>query len=245
LFACFGQLRGLRNVVCQFLGLGLICACIWGPYEEIKNAKCAYNQYTCPDPGYTFSRTQNNFYNTFSRPALAVGLSLIMAAWIYGEGESFSRWFFTWPLFSALGKLSYGAYLWHLVFVLGTYYTQRNPLQFTFITIFTYSCAFIAMSFGAALVTHLFVEGPFGQLQSWAVASLFAKAKRTKEYRKSSAAGWRGPQGGDEVVFAEVDRKLLEDHKTFEEGHGVGAAVITSPATQGTAAASNKHSIDF
>eukprot|EP00466_Bigelowiella_natans_P014387 jgi/Bigna1/126729/aug1.3_g1437 len=179
----------------QIFGIGVICACLFGAYDAVKNAKCTAS-YICPNPGqketsrmlplmmnnsedstnlavprtsfsliirYKYTQFEANIYNTFSKPGMGVGFSLLMAAWIWFREDpcgAATRWFFTWPVFAPLAKLSYGAYLWHLFWVLLYYDIQVIPTDLTLGNLVYHSCGFIVMSFLSSFLSFLLVEAP-------------------------------------------------------------------------------------
>jgi hypothetical protein len=163
----------------QCVGLTITSLCVFGIYDLVKKLECS-NLYNlqCPDPPSPWSQSTSTFYNVFSRPGFAVGLTLMSAAWIWGP-HSPVTWFFTRPIMAGLGKLSFLAYLWHLFFVEWYYGSQVVPPFYTRLGVTLSFFGFTSIAFMIALVSHLFVEAPFANLEGWLMGLVNPRLKKS------------------------------------------------------------------
>lgn len=109
----------------------------------------------------------DHLYVAFSRPAWALGLSLMCLLCFCGHG-GLVNWLLTRPLFATLSRLSYCVYFTHLFLLPWLYWSRETPSKFTSLDA---SFAYMGMLLGSvavAAVLHLLVEAPFRNLEAWA-----------------------------------------------------------------------------
>ena len=73
--------------------------------------------------------------------------------------------FLSWKAFIPLSKLTYGAYLSHIMIQLMVFYTQTSPIYFSDFLISQYFIGIACFTFGTAFVQALVAEIPFVRLE--------------------------------------------------------------------------------
>ncbi|XP_033120057.1 O-acyltransferase like protein-like isoform X1 [Anneissia japonica] len=104
------------------------------------------------------------FYNTVARFSWSLAVAWVAFACITGYG-GFANTILSWGVWSPLGRLTYGAYLFHPLVLYGIILTWKTEFH---LTISNYANLFIAgmvLSYAVAFVMSLLVEGPFMALE--------------------------------------------------------------------------------
>lgn len=67
----------------------------------------------------------------------------------------------SWPVWTPLARLTYSAYLIHSTVIYVTIYNQTIPYYYQRLTVINTFTSHLFFRYLAALVVHLFFEGPF------------------------------------------------------------------------------------
>ena len=73
--------------------------------------------------------------------------------------------FLSWKAFIPLSKLTYGAYLSHIIIQFMVFYTQTSPIYFSDFLMSQYFIGIALFTFGTAFVQALVAEVPFVRLE--------------------------------------------------------------------------------
>lgn len=153
-YICFSipspvPLRMWQSLIAHVTSFVLICAPIYSSYWAYDNE---------------WVEAGNILYITFARTVFAIGFAGEIYLCFIGSG-GFIDWFFSWPIFHILAKLTYAAYLFHFIvielyflsFPHLPYLSDSNAIMFFF--------AGGVMTFVLSFALHLTVELPFAKLE--------------------------------------------------------------------------------
>ena len=129
--------------------------------------------------GHHYSVAEHVTYLTYARLAWGIGLALIVFACHNGYGWWIDV-FLSWKVWIPLSRLTFMAYLMHLVVLLVMTYTLRTPLHFSDVTIGVYMVAGVVLSYGAAALVAIAVEFPLGEVEMALFRMLGIQRRQTK-----------------------------------------------------------------
>ncbi|XP_071944600.1 nose resistant to fluoxetine protein 6-like [Antedon mediterranea] len=112
-------------------------------------------------------------YNTLSRFAWSVAVAWVIFACVTGYG-GFVNNLLSWGVWSPLARLSFGAYLFHPIVIYAVILTWKTEMHLTIPNLSTFYISNIVLSYAAAFVMSILVEGPFASMEKL----MFGKAKR-------------------------------------------------------------------
>ena len=127
------------------------------------------------EKGDDWSDRSHKAMNIYYLLAWGLGLSICCIQFCLGNGGTVLGGM-SHPVWSSLGKLSYGVYLVHPIIIYGQGALLNHPINYTDFWIFYSWLSILAMSFLASLVIWILVERPFAAI----VTAVFLKAKRQK-----------------------------------------------------------------
>ncbi|CAF3230961.1 unnamed protein product [Rotaria socialis] len=139
----------VKYTVAWLCALTLLALCIFGTYGDFN--------------GHPLNRSERIAFLTLSRLAWAIGLSIIIMICFTGHGGIVDK-FLAHPFFESLGKLTYGAYLWHSLVVFVNYLSRDQAIHYTITNILCGSILHVTIAYMLSLFTFLFVELPVIQL---------------------------------------------------------------------------------
>jgi len=216
------------SFVLQFLGGAICLFIIFIPVVDIAPV----NMRDGKNIKFGFSQSAADAYNGLARLFFAIGLSLIATSLIWGRkqvGSGFLSWLLSAPLMAPLGKLSFHAYLWHLLFVHWYYGQQVAPVYYTWFNMLVWWLGFIYIAFTMALITHLTVEVPFGFLAQKIIDLL---ERTLKDVLKATPKGHSQEHLDEEEHRCSKEASLL-DHcaqDAIEEQHNAKLSSADSPS---------------
>ena len=145
-----------RHGVCLLLMPFLMLPASWSAYQ---NRPCSFQETMGEHCGSGWSVEWLAVYNSFTKPAWAVGLGVITLLCCNGQGFFISR-FLSHRVWGPPAKLSFGVYLLHvtvlnLFFLSKTQKMRYSHFDFTFTFL-----AVIFLSFTLALFVAVFIESP-------------------------------------------------------------------------------------
>ncbi|XP_050306871.1 nose resistant to fluoxetine protein 6-like [Anthonomus grandis grandis] len=120
-------------------------ACIFVGHDSL------YNQ--------TYHPYSNAFWNTFARPAWALGVAWIIFACAIGYG-GIINWFLSLPIFQVLARFTYSIFLVHLNIILVIYFSQKQPGYFSLFEMSEKFWSAFTLSFAFSLFWVLAFESP-------------------------------------------------------------------------------------
>ena len=129
--------------------------------------------------GHHYSVAEHVTYLTYARLAWGIGLALIVFACHNGYGWWIDV-FLSWKVWIPLSRLTFMAYLMHLIVLLIMMYTFRTPLHFSDVTIGVYMVAGVVLSYGAAALVAIAVEFPLGEVEMALFRMLGIQRRQTK-----------------------------------------------------------------
>ncbi|CAF3380233.1 unnamed protein product [Rotaria socialis] len=139
----------VKYTVAWLCALTLLALCIFGTYGDFN--------------GHPLNRSERIAFLTLSRLAWAIGLSIIIMICFTGHGGIVDK-FLAHPFLESLGKLTYGAYLWHSLVVFVNYLSRDQAIHYTITNILCGSILHVTIAYMLSLFTFLFVELPVIQL---------------------------------------------------------------------------------
>ncbi|GIY98686.1 nose resistant to fluoxetine protein 6 [Caerostris extrusa] len=104
------------------------------------------------------------FYNSLSRTCFACGLSWVIFVCVTGQGGVVNS-ILSWKVWIPVSRLTYCAYLVHLMVIQYVFFTMRRLFEFSHITMILYFIGILFMSYIAALITSLLFESPVIRLE--------------------------------------------------------------------------------
>lgn len=128
----------------------------------------------------TLSVFQDTLYVALSRPGFVLCLALFIYPVMIGRGR-FIRAFLGNKAFQVLGKLTYGTYLIHEVFMMFYSYNEFEGVYFDFTSIAFLFWGYLLLGTLSGLVLTLTFEYPCMGLEKEFVFPLFLKCKRKKK----------------------------------------------------------------
>jgi peptidoglycan/LPS O-acetylase OafA/YrhL len=135
----------------RLAGIGMLLTCIFMPYDTLTR-------------GERWSSAGNAVYNTLSRMLWAIGLSCFLYPSLIHTKADIMQPVFEWKLWTVLSRLTYAVYLVHILVLV--YFNGQNQ-QVVPVNALSVVSAFgnaLIWSYVLAIVLHLSVELPFGQL---------------------------------------------------------------------------------
>merc|ERR1712156_40988 len=114
--------------------------------------------------GHTWTVFESVVYNCFHKTAWSLALGWIVFSCHKGYGGIIDD-FLSWKAFVPLSKLTYGAYLSHIVIQFVVFYTQTSPIYFSDFLMSQYFIGIACFTFGTAFVQALVAELPFVRLE--------------------------------------------------------------------------------
>ncbi|CAF1405402.1 unnamed protein product [Rotaria magnacalcarata] len=139
----------VKYIIAWLCALTLLVLCIFGTYGDFN--------------GHPLNRSERIAFLTLSRLAWAIGLGIVIVICFTGYGGIVDK-FLAHPFFESLGKLTYGAYLWHSLVVFVDYLSRDQAIHYTIMNIICGSILHITIAYILSLFTFLFVELPVIQL---------------------------------------------------------------------------------
>lgn len=115
--------------------------------------------------GHVPSLAENVVYFMFSRFSFGVALALLVFICHNGYGGWVNS-FLSMTMWLPLSRLAFNAYLIHPVVLTVVYGYLRNPLHLTEVELSVYAVGVSVISFAAAFLMTVFVEFPFGNLET-------------------------------------------------------------------------------
>ncbi len=115
--------------------------------------------------GHIPSLAENVVYFMFSRFAFGVALALLVFICHNGYG-GWVNTFLSMSMWLPLSRLAFNAYLIHPVVLSTVYGYLRTPLHLTEVELSVYAVGVSVLSFAAAFLLTVFVEFPFGNLET-------------------------------------------------------------------------------
>ncbi|XP_033640142.1 O-acyltransferase like protein-like [Asterias rubens] len=126
------------------LATGVALSVLFGPYRQ---------------PGNEFPQYASVLYLVFSRFSFAIAVAWVAFACVFGYGGPVNA-FLSWGFWAPLSRITFGAYLLHPTLIFVIYNTAKS---FYHVTYMQYALTFISntvVSYFAAFLLSLFVEGP-------------------------------------------------------------------------------------
>jgi peptidoglycan/LPS O-acetylase OafA/YrhL len=114
--------------------------------------------------GHELTRVENILYITFSRFSWAVGLALIVFACHNGYG-GYINTFLSLKIWTPLARMTYNAYLVHLIIIRVFYGQIQSAIHLTDFTMAVYTVAIVVLAYAVAAVVCVCVEFPLGTLE--------------------------------------------------------------------------------
>jgi len=150
--------------------------------------------------GYSWTKTQNTVYNSLGRPAYLSAIMCWCLIIFMGKGN-FIKNALSLPMWIALGKLTFGAYLVYPMVVGGRFYGTQTSFVVTYPTMVYAMISNIVVAFLIALPLYLFIQAPAANV----VRTTVRLFKNTKN-QEPKAVEFR------ESVIAETEKQhLLEE----------------------------------
>ncbi|XP_060663466.1 nose resistant to fluoxetine protein 6-like [Drosophila nasuta] len=143
--------------------LALIFSSLFGLYPYAAN-------------GYSLPILNEAFYVTLTRISWPMALVWVVFACKYGYG-GLANSFLSSPLWQPLSKLSYSAYIWHILIEQFNTYTSRTNTYFSDYQVMLRFWSDFGFSVLLAYGMYILVEAPTGGLQTWLLPSGKSKAK--------------------------------------------------------------------
>jgi peptidoglycan/LPS O-acetylase OafA/YrhL len=143
-----------------------------------------------------WAQWQRDAYTGAQRPLWAAGLSALALCLIDGRRPASTMRRLAAPLdallshpaWEVLGKLSYGAYLWHLVVILALYYSALDFQTFSRVDVAIGYVALLLTSFALALCSYLLVEKPAMNLEGALLGALLGAPPSKRQRAPARAA---------------------------------------------------------
>jgi peptidoglycan/LPS O-acetylase OafA/YrhL len=114
--------------------------------------------------GHETTKVENILYITFSRFSWGVGLALIVFACHNGYG-GYINTFLSLKIWTPLARMTYNAYLVHLIIIRVFYGQIQSAIHLTDFTMAVYTVAIVVLAYAVAAVVCVCVEFPLGTLE--------------------------------------------------------------------------------
>ncbi|XP_069119757.1 nose resistant to fluoxetine protein 6-like [Argopecten irradians] len=147
---CKFKINKWLNLLCWLVAAGVACSILYGLYGAMT--------------GSTISVPVASFYNTVSRAAWGACVCWVIFACATGNG-GFVNTLLSWKAFVPLSRLSYAAYLVHLVFITVIVSTAQYPTYTTIINQVVFFLGILVLTFLASFVVSLAFESPMMGLE--------------------------------------------------------------------------------
>ena len=116
------------------------------------------------NPSKVFPQFIRNFFNGFTRPLFVLGLMMILMGPLTGKNK-FMRWILGGSGYNPWARVSFMAYLIHLL-VFKLYYSQmRQAVYITNKSVIFIMCAVILITLAISVVFSALFEAPFLQME--------------------------------------------------------------------------------
>ena len=156
---------------------------------------------------YPFNKysIQNNLYNMLfiwlSRPIFVIGLMLIVFPVLVGRGRSLFA-IIGAPFFAPLGRITYGAYLVHLLLFFYLVGIQQQVQYYTLHMVILWTLRIILLSYILSLLLSLIVEAPIAKLESTirGYKTLTHSTKYPKKVEEEIEIAYMKAKGKDEEI---------------------------------------------
>ncbi|XP_072041407.1 nose resistant to fluoxetine protein 6-like [Amphiura filiformis] len=103
-------------------------------------------------------------YNTFGRTMFSMSVVWVAFSCIMGYGGLVNR-FLSWSIWIPLGRLTFGAYLFHPTMIGWMLYTRKTLMHFSYVDFSYFFVSNVVFSYACAFIFVLLVEGPTGSLE--------------------------------------------------------------------------------
>ncbi|XP_069119723.1 nose resistant to fluoxetine protein 6-like [Argopecten irradians] len=147
---CKFKINKWLNLLCWLIAAGVACSVLYGLYGVMT--------------GSTISVPVASFYNTVNRAAWGACVCWVIFACATGNG-GFVNTLLSWKAFVPLSRLSYAAYLIHLVFISVINSTAQYPIYSTIINQVVFFLGILVLTFLASFVVSLAFESPMMGLE--------------------------------------------------------------------------------
>ena len=102
-------------------------------------------------------------YMIVSRPIVTIALCMVLYPVLIGRGKALLA-VSGHPFFNVLGKLTYGTYMLHIIFMQGNVTSHLQSHYYDLLDVFTHGIAVTCLSYVASFVVTIFIESPVVQL---------------------------------------------------------------------------------
>ncbi|XP_069119737.1 nose resistant to fluoxetine protein 6-like [Argopecten irradians] len=147
---CKFKINKWLNLLCWLIAAGVACSVLYGLYGVMT--------------GSTISVPVASFYNTVNRAAWGACVCWVIFACATGNG-GFVNTLLSWKAFVPLSRLSYAAYLIHLVFIGVIVSTAQYPTYTTIINQVVFFLGILVITFLGSFVVSLAFESPMMGLE--------------------------------------------------------------------------------
>ncbi|XP_062593447.1 nose resistant to fluoxetine protein 6-like [Saccostrea cucullata] len=127
------------------------CAVLYGLYSAING----------DDP---LNVEESAVYNALHRSVWGAAVCWVIFACATGNG-GFINTILSWKVFVPLSRLSYAAYLVHVIIIYAYFFSRRMPIYLTDLELVYLFLSNLVVSYGAAFVVSLLFESPFMALE--------------------------------------------------------------------------------
>ena len=117
---------------------------------------------------------QNVLFIVLSRPIFILGLFLVILPLMLGRGKQLSG-FLGAPFMAPLSKLTYGVYMYHIIFLSTEAFTTHSYIFFSNINAFMWVFHEYLFSLIMSLLTALLIEAPFIRIEKAMISRGAAK----------------------------------------------------------------------
>ncbi|XP_061188236.1 nose resistant to fluoxetine protein 6-like [Saccostrea echinata] len=143
------------NIYLNFFGWAIAtscaCAVLYGLYGALKGDDL-------------LNVEESAVYNALHRSVWGAAVCWVIFACATGNG-GFINTILSWKVFVPLSRLSYAAYLIHLIIIYAYFLSRRMPIYMTDLELVYLFLSNLVVSYGAAFVVSLLFESPFMALE--------------------------------------------------------------------------------
>jgi peptidoglycan/LPS O-acetylase OafA/YrhL len=113
----------------------------------------------------SWTPTESAWYNALIHFTWSVPLCVILYLCLCNVGGPIN-WVLSLPIFEAMGKLTYAAYLLHPILMRITYYSTHQLYYYDVdnVTYFSYCAFFLLVTYALAIPVYVFIEMPFANM---------------------------------------------------------------------------------
>ncbi|XP_033764329.1 nose resistant to fluoxetine protein 6-like [Pecten maximus] len=156
---CKFKLNKWLNLLCWLVAAGVACSVLYGLYGAIT--------------GSSISVPVSSLYNTVNRAAWGACVCWVIFACATGNG-GFVNTLLSWKAFVPLSRLSYAAYLIHLVFITVIVTKEQYPTYTSVVNQVIFFLGILVITFLSSFVVSLAFESPMMGLEK----VIFPRKKR-------------------------------------------------------------------